>query len=225
MEQTPEREAPRTPDAAVGAAGMRIVRLLVGQPPQTIASLIAASGVTRTAITEQLNELVESGFVERTTERLSGRGRPRHLYAATNDALLLLLSTSQRLVVPAIWAAIDQIGGEILARKVLRRVGQILGKHYKEQVAGKTPRQRLVEMGRILREEGALVDIDEDDAGRVMMHRRSCPFSILSDESRTVCCLDEEMMKVVVGRRVRRTAWRYDGASCCVFKIASSNGK
>lgn len=52
------------------------MKLLVGNPPQTITDLIRAAGVTRTAVTEQLNELVAAGFVERSMERLSGRGRP-----------------------------------------------------------------------------------------------------------------------------------------------------
>ena len=74
-------------DATVSAAGLRIVKLLVGNPPQTVSDLIDTTGVTRTAVTEQLNELVAAGFVERSTERLTGRGRPRHLYKATDAAL------------------------------------------------------------------------------------------------------------------------------------------
>ena len=103
-------------EAAVTAAGMRIVKLLVGNPPQTVSDLIETTNVTRTAVTEQLNELAAAGFVERTVERLPGRGRPRHLYQATPAALLLLFASNQRLVVPAIWQAIDELGGEKLTR-------------------------------------------------------------------------------------------------------------
>jgi len=212
------------PDATVSVAGMRIVRLLVGKPPQNISDLIDATGVTRTAVTEQLNELVAGGFVERSTQRRPGRGRPRHLFRAT-EAALLLFATGQRFVVPVIWKAIADLGGKSLTQKVIRRVSLALAKHYKEQIAGKTPRQRLVEMCDVLCEEGGLIDIDEDDDGRIFLHKRSCPFISLSDESRMACSLDEELMKVVVGGRVRRTAWRHDGAPCCVFRLASSNGK
>jgi predicted transcriptional regulator len=82
------------PDATISAAGLRVVRLLVGNPPQTVSSLIRATGVTRTAVTEQLNELIAAGFVERDTERLSGRGRPRHLYRTTQAALVLLFASN-----------------------------------------------------------------------------------------------------------------------------------
>ena len=59
----------KRPEAAVSAAGMRIIRLLVGCPPKSIAELIDATEVTRTAVTEQLSELVAAGFVERTIQR------------------------------------------------------------------------------------------------------------------------------------------------------------
>ena len=56
------------PDAIISAAGLRIVKLLVGNPPQTVSDLIGATRVTRTAVTEQLNELVAAGYVERGHE-------------------------------------------------------------------------------------------------------------------------------------------------------------
>ena len=76
--------------------GLRIVKLLAGQSPKTVASLIRSMGITRTAVTEQLNDLVGAGLVERAVERLPGRGRPRHVYKATNAALLLFRQTSKR---------------------------------------------------------------------------------------------------------------------------------
>ena len=42
----------------------RVMKLLIGTPPQTISDLICAMGVTRTAVAEQLNELLAAGLVE-----------------------------------------------------------------------------------------------------------------------------------------------------------------
>ena len=109
-----------------------MIKLLVGHPPRTVAELIDATGVTRTAVTEQLNEMVAAGFVEQTTEKLPGRGRPRHLFSATKAALVLLFANNQQLVVPAIWKAINTIGGEKLTKQVLRSVGRSLAQHYAE---------------------------------------------------------------------------------------------
>ena len=206
---------------SVSAAGMRVVKLLVGQSPQTVADLIHACGVTRTAVTEQLNELVAAGFVKKGTERLPGRGRPRHVYSATNSALTALFAGNEWLVVPAIWDAIDAIGGKRLKKQVLKRVSLDLADHYKRRIRGKTPADRFRELAKVLREEeGNLIEIEKRRGKRLAMRRLSCSFFSMFEESRSVCHLDEELMTLVVGTRVNRTACRHDGDACCVFEIA-----
>ncbi len=214
----------RTSEAAVTEAGMRIIRLLVGNRPRSVADLIEATGVTRTAVTEQLNELHAAGFVQRTAEPPVGRGRPRHLYSATNNSLLLLFASNQHLLVPAIWAAIADIGGEEIKRKVLKRVSREMANHYRPRIPGKTPRQRLVQLAELLRGEGNLVDIEEDGAGYLVMRKRSCPFFSMFEDTRSVCCVDHDMLRLIVRAPVRRTTYRHDGDACCSFAI-TLNGK
>lgn len=206
-------------DVSISPAGLRIIKLLVGNPPQTIADLIRATGVTRTAVTEQLEDLSAAGFVERETERLSGRGRPRHRYQPTQAALLLLFAGNQRLVVPAIWRAIREVGGEELNRKVLKRVSRSLADHYNHKVTAKRPQDRLRQFIDQLAAEGGLLDAVEDDEGRWLLLKRSCPFISMVDQERSVCHIDQEMMAAVVGRPVRQVACRHDGAPCCKFEI------
>jgi predicted ArsR family transcriptional regulator len=205
-------------DPSVSPAGLRLVKLLVGNPPMTIAQLIKATGVTRTAVTEQLGELVAGGFVERRLERLPGRGRPHHLYSTTHAALLLLFADTQRLVVPAIWRAVAEAGGEVLTRRVMPRVARQLAEHYGTRIDEESPRKRLQQMSRVLGDEGALVDVVED-GGSIVLRKRSCPFISMLDENRSVCCVDEEMMSFVVGHPVRRIEWRHEGDPCCTFEL------
>ena len=77
MEQFSPQDAQDVAETVISSTAMRIVKLLVGNEPRTIADLVDETGVTRTAVTEQLNELVAGGFVEKTTERVIGRGRRR----------------------------------------------------------------------------------------------------------------------------------------------------
>jgi predicted ArsR family transcriptional regulator len=205
-------------DSTVSPAGMRVMRLLVGKPPQTVADLIGATGVTRTAVTEQLNELVAAGFVERGTERLAGRGRPRHVYTATTASLISLFANHHHLVVPAIWRAIEEVGGEELTGDILRRVSRELANHYKRRITARDPRKRLRRFAELLREEGALVEVSME-RGRVVMRKRSCPFISMLDENRSVCCVDQAMTAEVVGRPIRRTSYRHEGAPCCTFEL------
>ena len=133
------------------------MKLLIGTPPQTISDLIRAMGVTRTAVAEQLNELLAAGLVERSTQRLAGRGRPHHVYQATPAAMILLFAGNQRLVAPAIWKAVCEIGGERMARKVLKRVSRTLAEHYNGQITATRPPDRLRQFIEILSAEGGRV--------------------------------------------------------------------
>ncbi len=200
---------------------MRFVNLLVGNPPQNVDQLVEATGVTRTAVTEQLNELVAGGFLQRDMERLAGRGRPRYVYSVTDKALNELFAGNQWLVVPALWRAIEDVGGAKLKGQVLRRVSRALANHYRGKIQGNSPAQRLREMAQLLRkEEGNLIEIEESGDGRLAVHRRSCSFYSMFEESRAVCQVEGKMWSAVVGAPVRRTAGRHDGAPCCVFEVA-----
>lgn len=210
------------PEALVSQAGMRIVRLLVGNPPQTIAELIRATGVTRTAVSEQLNELVAGGFVARSVERLPGRGRPRYRYLATQAALVLLFAHSQQYVVPAIWRAIDQVGGHELIKKVRKRVTESVAEHYRPLVTGRTPRERLQQLADVWSEEGHLVELREDDKGRVVLRKRSCAFVTMFEESRTICSIDVDVLLSLVQGPVRRLQCRHDGDPCCAFELCAA---
>lgn len=207
------------PDAIISAAGLRIMKLLVGNEPQSISALIRSTGVTRTAVTEQLNELVAAGFVERETERLPGRGRPRHLYKATHAAMVLLFTSNQRLVVPAVWRAIYAIGGEELTDQVLKRVSAAMAEHYNSKITAKKPQERLQQLMKLLMAEGGLVEAVEDEKGQLVLYKRSCPFISMVDERRSVCHIDQDVMSSVVGRPIRQVSCRHEGAPCCSFEI------
>ncbi|MBN1589819.1 MAG: helix-turn-helix domain-containing protein [Pirellulales bacterium] len=208
----------RTAETMVSPAGMRIIRLLIGRAPQSVADLVKAVGVTRTAITEQLDELEEAGFVERTVERLSGRGRPRNRFRATQAALRLLDSGRECLIGQAIWRAVREVGGDSFVKKILNQVSIELANHYNRLVTAKTPAGRLRQMNKILTNKGLLVEF-VDEGSHVSIKKRSCEFISLFEGTRSVCYIDEKVMTLVVGHPVRKVACRHDGDPCCIFEI------
>ena len=132
---------------------------------------------------------------------------------------MLLFASNQRLVVPAIWRAIREVGGEELLHKVLKRVSRVLAEHYNSKITAKKPQERLRQLIDLLTAEGGLIEAVEDDQGQLVLYKRSCPFISMVDEQRSVCYIDQEMLGAVVGRPVRRTACRHEGAPCCTFEI------
>jgi predicted ArsR family transcriptional regulator len=206
------------PEVIVSAAGLRVVKLLVGHPPRTLTDLARASGVTRTAVKQQLTDLVSNGLAQCTLEHLSGRGRPRYRYSATSTALTLLFASNQRLVVPAIWQAVEAVGGRELSKKVLRRVSHTLAEHYNSKISATKPQKRLEQFIELLRAEGGLLDFHQED-GQIILYKRSCAFISMFDPSRNVCCVDRELIRNVVGAPVRQSASRHDGQPCCIFEL------
>jgi YD repeat-containing protein len=204
---------------------MRIVRLLVGRPPASISDLMRILSVTRTAITDQLNELIQAGYVERTIQRLPQRGRPRHMYRVTPAALLTLFADSQQIVAPAIWKAIAEIGGSELVKKVVQRVSQDVIHHYSSRIAGATIEERLHQLTGLLNEEGHIVEVGRDEQGRLVLRRRNCQFASMFEDMRSVCRVDLSVLGAVLQANVRQTKCRHDGAPCCTFEVASQNGK
>ena len=162
--------------------------------------------------------MASAGLIERTTERLPGRGRPRHRYTTTHAALLLLFATHERRLGPLVWRAIQSVCGDELAEKVLDELSQRLAERYRRRITETTPEGRLRQMNDLLSEEGVLVEVDEHD-GNVTLRQRSCPFAMMFEETRMACCMDQMVMSHVVGKSVRRTSCRHDGDPCCVFEI------
>ncbi len=131
---------PAMPARASVAAAECVVQLLAGKPPQTIFDLIKSTGLTRTAITEQLNDPVALGFVERTS-CCPGRGRPRHLFSLTTAALQALFAGNQRLLVPSRSGERSRrLGAPSSVNRVLDRVSSIPARHYRRNISGKKPR-------------------------------------------------------------------------------------
>jgi predicted ArsR family transcriptional regulator len=210
--------------STITAAGMRVVKLLVGHPPRSVAELIEETGVTRTAVTEQLNEMVAAGFVEQSIEPACGRGRPRHLFAATKAALVLLFANNQQLVVPAMWKAVHDAGGEKLTRKILRAVGRRLAQHYAARITETSPKKRIEQFLAVMEEEGGLVDMTRKD-GHLTLVKRTCAFISMADSQEHVCGIDMALLSAVAGCPVRRTACRHEGSPCCEFEFTTRAAK
>ena len=211
-------------DAKITSTGMRLIKMLVGQAPRPVDDLMEEAGVTRTAIADQLRDLMSAGYVERIIQPLPGRGRPRHLYAATPAAMVLLFANNQSLVVPAIWKAIKEIGGESLTREVRQLVCRSLVKHYSSKITASEPKKRIKQYTAILEKEGGLIDLVTRD-GQLRFAKRSCPFISMFDEGGNVCAIDLELISAIAGCPVRLTACRHEGAPCCEFEIDTRSPK
>ena len=198
------------------------MRLLIGHPPQQMNDLIQQTGVTRTAITEQVNELIEAGFVEQTIERFQGRGRPRFLYSATQLALKQLFPGNQDIVVPAIWKALRRYCNPETVMKICNDVAQDIADQFNSRIEATDPKERMRNFYQIVYGTGRLVQMT-DTENEVSVSKLSCPFISMYDESGTICLIDDLTMAKIVGPNVRRTACRYENDTCCTYTISDGS--
>ena len=210
----------RNAHASLSEASVRIVKLLVGRPPTPVSQLMKAAGVSRTAIVEPLNELIECGFAERHVDRLSGRGRPRYVYAATSAALPFLFPSREQRIVAAMWKAARDIGGQELVCELVKRSAAEMVRHYQSRITAQTAEGRVHQMARLLQEKGHVAEVGRGEHGLIVLRNRSCPFIGMLEEDRFVCRVGILTMSELFGCPMRQVASRLDGAPCCVFEIS-----
>jgi predicted ArsR family transcriptional regulator len=210
----------------VRGAGLRIIRLLIGKPPLTITELVEALNVTRTAITEQVNELVAIGFLEQKIEHNGGRGRPSYRFSATDLAMRKLFEGLQDVIVPSAWRAIRKRLGDNILHQICYDIADDLAESYARQLTASTPKERIREFVSFLARNGRLVECRECD-GNIIIKKFNCPFISMLEDTRTVCYIDQLCMQLLSGEEtsVELTENRLDGLSCCtfLFKFAASN--
>lgn len=206
----------------VSEAGMRIMRQLIGQPPQTMTQLIDVLKVTRTAVSEQLSELTAIGYVGQTLVHCGGRGRPRFSFSATELAMRRLFEGNQDIVVPAMWRSIRRHFDDEAVEKIAHDVAVEIARQFTKQMKGKSYRSRMKEFVDILVRTGRLAEYHEKKNG-VEIRKFNCPFISMADETGTLCRIDRLCMQIIVGNKelapVKLTSSRHDGNSCCTFYL------
>ena len=208
----------------VSSAGLRILRLLVGREPQTVAQLMSEAGVTRTAITEQLSELMAAGLVERTTQRAARRGRPCHLYRATQRAIDLLSKSNLRRVLPELFAAMQQRLGREETLRLLEAVSRQVAKQYRTRLRARGLKERVQELAHVLEQDGILVEVLPRD-GAVALRQRTCPYAEMVEDRRWACQMERQILAHALGRRVELAQCRLDGACGCEFLVTLSSAE
>lgn len=203
----------------ITSAGMRIINLLVGQPPQAIAEMINSLNVTRTAITEQLSELIEAGYVERTVEKLSSRGRPRHRYGVTDLALTVLFPGNQGVVVPALWKHLEMTCGLAVSEKIQEAIALDLAATFKKIVDGTSLEERLEQFYKELNARKVVTEVRTNENGKTELVWKTNPFISMQDGTDRYNKIATRMVSEILGVPVKLTASRLSGNFCDVYEI------
>ncbi len=202
----------------INQAAIRTLHLLVGKPPQTMAELTKAAGITRTAVSEHLRELMKNKLVDQKVERLEGRGRPRYRYEITRCASVLLASNHFGTLEKNLWQAIENVGGSDLTQKIVEELANLISDQYRKAIPESDPQERFKKFARQLRTEGALIEM-EKGSNHLRMHKRNCHLARFYNDGSQICLIDNLVMQQVIDPSVCRIACRHEGDPCCIYEL------
>ena len=182
----------------------------------TVKELGQLLGLTSTGIRQHLTVLERDGLVEAYEER--GRvGRPALVYQLTEAGDALYPKRYDQLS-NMLLEEVRAVAGAQGLQTILRRVATRFAEPYLERVAGKPLGERVGEASQIIQERGCPADaVHEGDDW--LIHQHTCPFPNVARQNSSVCALDVEFVRQLVGADARLSQSLLRGDQCCTFRV------
>jgi DeoR family transcriptional regulator, suf operon transcriptional repressor len=207
---------PMDPRIETGSAAERIIAAVTRGGQTTISDLVAALGVTTTAVRQQVNRLLADGWLVRS-QRHGGMGRPADVFSVSEQAQRLFGERKgefSRLLLEEMAQTI----GAARRRAMLRNVGRRMAEQRRRFVGEGSPAQRLQSLAELLGREGVLAETSGPQ-GDLHLAVFTCPYHGLAAEHREICEMERQTFSDLVGGDVRRHQCVLDGHGCCEFSL------
>ena len=210
------------------------VAALDGMPPTRRATLVhlrrageatadelaTASGVTASALRQQLAGLADDGLVAARLEA-SGPGRPRARWSLTAEGLALFPRAYGALANELLGyldgddpGLVDQLFDRRRERRTAAALGRLGGRPFAERVA---------ELARILDEDGYLADLEARPDGTFLVTEHNCAITDIARRFGQACTSELEFLRdALPDAHVERVAHMISGAHVCSYEVRPS---
>ena len=182
----------------------------------TVKDLSATLGLTATGVRQHLTVLERDDMVEAHEER-GHVGRPALVYRLTEHGDTLYPKKYDQLANILLEEMREMAGAEGL-QTLLRRVAARFAEPYMDRVEGKPLPERVSEAAEIIRNRGCLADFLHDGEDWLIM-QRTCPFPNVAKRNSSVCALDVEFVRQLVGADARLTKSLLREDDSCTYRI------
>lgn len=172
--------------------------------------------LTSTGIRQHLTVLERDGLVVAREQR-GHVGRPALVYRLTEQGDAIYPKKYDQLANVLLEQMREVSGGQGL-QSVLRRVAMRFAEPYMDRVDGKPLPSRVSETNEIIHERGCLSSVDQDGEGW-LISQQTCPFPNVAKQHSSVCALDVEFIRRLVGADARLTKSLLRGDPTCTFRI------
>ena len=178
-----------------------------------------ATGLTRTTLREHLGQLERDGLVERSTKR-QGRGRPSLRYDLTAEGERLFPSRDNVLL-GRLLEFLQLEGKEKLIQTFFEQfwADRLQDVQYRfSKLAPGDQEQRLEVLEQLLREQGFMPEIRQDEEGLVI-RECNCPFPEAVKRTRLPCQLEAAFFEQLFDGRIGRVSYIPDGSPACTYEF------
>ena len=176
----------------------KLLQVMRRQDGATIKQLMAASGVTRTALRQRLGRLMREGMVQRQ-EIHQPRGRPAYIYQLTAQAERMF-GTNQCDLAICLWEAFRGIEDHETRAEVLTRTCKNLIELYREQGNEGPSLKRLEGLRQILLQQGADIENLLADES-FLLDQLDCLASIPAGPDDNICSLEKRIFAELLQSR------------------------
>lgn len=204
---------------AIEASDREFLQRLNGLGASTVQEICAALGVTATAVRHRLVRLQAAELVSRELVRTS-RGRPHHVYRVTQLAIRELGDNYADLA-QILWRELKNIEEPAVRERVVNRVEDALARQVGNVTASAPLDHRVAQLTGALRDRGFQVEMDRSKALPIL-RENNCPYFELASEDSTICEMEREVFRRVLGADVKLTQCCLDGHHCCEFEAVES---
>lgn len=203
--------------STLSATRREVLDLLKKRGEQGADQLASATGLTVSAVRQQLAALQKEGLVG-YSERRNGPGRPRHLYHLTPAAEGLYPRAYAELtneLLDYVGDAQPQLVDEIFRRRRQRRIDNA-----RTRLAGKDFDAKVKALTAVLDEDGYLAEAVAEPDGSFLIIEHNCAILGIALRYGQACGTELDFIKTVLPEAtVERISHMVQGATNCSYRI------
>jgi predicted ArsR family transcriptional regulator len=197
----------------------RILQTLLRQPHRTINELADAVGINPISVRHHLTNLQVEGLVAAEEER-HGVGRPRLVYALTEDGLEKFPTRYLRLTTRLLAQMKETMPGPIVSQ-LFSQIAEDLASEYRDQMQGLSMEERLDFVKTMLGEEGFTVEW-EKSGEQYKIHEISCPYYQIGVSHPEVCTVDQALISKMLAVPAEKVQCLLSGAAHCTYVVQAA---
>ncbi len=199
----------------------RIMQTLLRQPRRTINELAEVVGINPISVRHHLTNMQMEGLVSAEEER-HGVGRPRLVYALTEDGMEKFPTRYLRLITRLLAQMKESMPGPIVS-KLFSQIADDLASEYSDQMRGLSMEERLDFVRDMLAEEGFTVEW-EKKGDEYQIHEISCPYYQIGMAHPEVCTVDQDLISKILAVPANKIECILSGSAHCTYVVQPGQG-